>query len=164
MQGKIDEAYDAFYKAAWNAAWQDASYFEIARIETIRGEYEKALESVEKSLTRNWHHHKARQLKCSLLRKMKYNEKAVAFADASLEIDSFSMGCRYERYLASGENSDLEKLKELMRDWSHGYIEYALDFVAGGLYEEAAGLLGLYLQDVEKSNILSFITYWVIYA
>ena len=37
MQGKIDEAYDAFYKAAWNAAWQDASYFEIARIETIRG-------------------------------------------------------------------------------------------------------------------------------
>ena len=98
MQGKIDEAYDAFYKAAWNAAWQDASYFEIARIETIRGEYEKALESVEKSLTRNWHHHKARQLKCSLLRKMKYNEKAVAFADASLEIDSFNMGCRYERY------------------------------------------------------------------
>ena len=94
MQGKIDEAYDAFYKAAWNAAWQDASYFEIARIETIRGEYEKALESVEKSLTRNWHHHKARQLKCSLLRKMKYNEKAVAFADASLEIDSFNMGCR----------------------------------------------------------------------
>ena len=150
MQGKIDEAYDAFYKAAWNAAWQDASYFEIARIETIRGEYEKALESVEKSLTRNWHHHKARQLKCSLLRKMKYNEKAVAFADASLEIDSFNMGCRYERYLASGENSDLEKLKELMRDWSHGYIDYALDFVAGGLYEEAAGLLGLYLQDVEK--------------
>ena len=43
MQGKIDEAYDAFYKAAWNAAWQDASYFEIARIETIRGEYEKVI-------------------------------------------------------------------------------------------------------------------------
>ncbi|WP_455498443.1 DUF5107 domain-containing protein [Coprobacter sp.] len=150
MQGKMDEAYDAFYKAAWNAAWQDASYFEIARIETIRGEYEKALESVEKSLIRNWHHHKARQLKCSLLRKMKYNEGAIAFADASLEIDSFNMGCRYERYLASGEDSDLEKLKELMRNWSHGYIEYALDFVAGGLYEEAVNLLGLYLQDAKK--------------
>ena len=32
MQGRFDEAFDAFYKATWNAAWQDAAFFELARL------------------------------------------------------------------------------------------------------------------------------------
>ena len=35
-QGKLDEAYDAFYKACWNGAWQDAGYFSLAQISVIR--------------------------------------------------------------------------------------------------------------------------------
>ena len=32
LQGKYDEAYDNFYKAAWNSAWQDSAYFSLALI------------------------------------------------------------------------------------------------------------------------------------
>ena len=62
-QGKFDEAYDAFYKSAWNSEWQDAAYFAIAQIDCKRGDFKLALEHVDKALIKNWHNHKARQLK-----------------------------------------------------------------------------------------------------
>lgn len=37
-----------------------------------------------------------------------------------------------------------------MRGWAHGYIEYALDFAAAGLYEEALSLLECYVTGVTE--------------
>ncbi|WP_460543131.1 DUF5107 domain-containing protein, partial [Echinicola sediminis] len=70
LQGKLDEAYAAFFKSCWNAAWQDAGYFNVAQIAVLRGEHEKALELVDKSLIRNWHNHKGRHLKVAILRQL----------------------------------------------------------------------------------------------
>lgn len=63
MQGKYDEAYSAYYKATWNAAWRDAGYFGVAQIDSIRKDWNAALEHVDLALIHNWHNHKARQLK-----------------------------------------------------------------------------------------------------
>ena len=41
-------------------------------------------------------------------------------------------------------------MKKLMRGWAHGYIEYALDFAAAGLYEEALSLLECYVTGVTE--------------
>ena len=38
MQNKTDEAYDAFYKAVWNDAWQHAGYLQLARIACMHGD------------------------------------------------------------------------------------------------------------------------------
>ena len=35
MQGDIDGAYDAFFKATWNAAWQDAGYMGLRIMKTV---------------------------------------------------------------------------------------------------------------------------------
>ena len=40
----MSEAFDAFYKAVWNAAWQDAAYFELARLSSRAGKTGQALE------------------------------------------------------------------------------------------------------------------------
>jgi hypothetical protein len=37
MQGRFDEAFAAFYKATWNAAWQDAAFFQLARLAARAG-------------------------------------------------------------------------------------------------------------------------------
>ena len=148
MQDKLNEAYDAFYKSAWNAAWQDAAYFSVAQIDTVKGNYVAALDAVERSLTRNWCNHKARQLKCSILRKMGNKEEAIRFADDSLQMDPFNMGCLFEKYLSTGDGNVLARMKELMRGWCHGYIEYSLDFAAAGLYKEAVELLMTYKSSV----------------
>lgn len=99
MQQKWDEAYDAFFKSAWNAAWQDAAYYALAQLDTRKGKYESALDKIDRSLIRNWHNHKARQLKISILRKLGRKEEALALVAESLQIDRFNMGCRFEHYL-----------------------------------------------------------------
>ena len=50
IQDKTDEAYDAFFKSAWNAAWQDAAYYNLAAIDCRRGNFEKALDLIDRSL------------------------------------------------------------------------------------------------------------------
>ena len=37
-QGRLDEAYAAFYKAIWSYAWQAAGYYALAQIDVRRGE------------------------------------------------------------------------------------------------------------------------------
>jgi Tfp pilus assembly protein PilF len=65
---ELTPAYTAFFKASWSAAWQDASFLELARIASIQHNYEEALNQTTDSLYRNWKGHSARQLKVSLLR------------------------------------------------------------------------------------------------
>ena len=149
IQGKLDEAYTALFKSTWNASWQDAAFFTLAQIDSIKGEWNEALERIDSCLIRNWHNHKARQLKTSILRKLGRTSEALIFADESLKIDSFNMGCRFEKYLLTKNITDLNEMNTLMRKWSHGYIEYALDFSAAGLYDEAHHLLIECTKDVD---------------
>jgi tetratricopeptide (TPR) repeat protein len=150
MQGKTDEAYAAFFKSTWNAAWQDAGYLALAQINLLNarntassGLMEEALEQTERSLIRNWHNHKVRQLKASILRKLGRKEEALQWIADSLQIDRFNFGCLFEKYLLTGDASALETIRERSRRSEHDYIEYALDFAAAGLYEEAGQLLDL---------------------
>ena len=143
MQNRKDEAYAAFFKSAWNAAWQDAAYLSLAQIEAERQNWSSALEKAEHSLVRNWHNHKARQLKVSALRKMGKKCDALKWIEESLQIDGFNMGCHFEKYLLTGDESVLKEMTGLMGNRIHTYIEYALDYAAAGMYEEADILLSL---------------------
>ena len=147
MQGRYEEAYEQFFKACWNAAWQDAGYFNIAQIDLMQQHPETALENIERSLIRNWHNHKPRALKAAILRKLNHTTEALAWIEDSLAIDAFNMGCRYEKYLLTQQETDLDELKTLMRNWNHGYIEYSLDYAEAGMWEEATSFLQLHEQE-----------------
>lgn len=150
LQGKFEDAYNSLFKSTWNAAWQDAAFYTLAQIDSIKGEWTEALERVESSLIRNWHNHKARQLKASILRKLNRNQEALAWIDDSIKIDRFNMGCRFEKYLITKDQAVLDEMNTIMRQWSHGYIEYALDFAGAGLYQEASQLLQESISDAEE--------------
>ena len=139
-QGKTDEAYDCFYKACWNAAWQDAGYFACAQISTMQNRLADALDEINHSLIRNWHNHKARALKVAILRRMGQSEEALQLIEDSLAIDKFNFGCRYEKYLITNVSDELATLKEMMRGEPHNYDEIALDYCAAGCWQEAASL------------------------
>ena len=141
MQNRQDEAYEAFYKSAWNAAWQDAAYLALAQIDAGRSQWESTLEKTERCLICNWHNHKARQLKTSALRKLGHKAEALTWIEDSLQIDMFNMGCRFEKYLLTGDESALKEMTDLLGVRVHIYIEYALDYAASGMYAEADILL-----------------------
>ena len=142
LQGRLDEAYDAFYKAVWNDAWQHSGYLALARIATAKGRWAEARQLVEKSLLRNYHSPVARHLKAVLLRKM--GEAADGFIGESLAIDPFNFGCLFEQYLNEMRGKELGPggnaaavLGDRMRNAVNNYLELALDYVQAGLYEEA---------------------------
>jgi tetratricopeptide (TPR) repeat protein len=137
MQGRYEEAFDAFYKAVWNDAWQMAGYFELARLACRRGDLEEALELVDHSLARNDRHHRARHLKIALLSRLGHEPEADTAIREALERDPIELGALYERRLLHAES----EFERLARGWVHNYLELALDYAHAGLLAEAVRVL-----------------------
>lgn len=153
MQGKNDDAFDAFYKSIWNDSWVHSGYLNLARIATAKNNFEQALDLIEKSLIKNYNSHSARHAKTFILRKLNSNDEAHRLIDESLKIDPFNYGCLFEKYLLhrqekNGESakSAAQLLKQITRDWVHNFIEYALDYAHAGLFEEASELLYFHIE------------------
>ena len=146
-QGKLDEAYERFWKATWNKAWADAGYFEAAKISVAQGRFEDALDEINRCLDNNWHNHKARALKAAILRKLEMNDEALALINESLSFDAFNYGCRYEKYLIKQDERELTEMKEMLRKSSQNYDELALDYQAAGLDTEAEAIWNIAISE-----------------
>lgn len=155
-QGKRKEAYESFYKACWNAAWQDAGYYSLAQLSCIDAEWEDALQEIDKSLLRNWHNHQARQLKATLLRQLGRKEEALSWIDESLKIDAFNFGCRLEQHLLDEDNTAFFGWDKLMRGESHNYEELALDYAGAGCWKEALLIMNTAIRQVASPSPMLF--------
>ncbi|AIQ51261.1 tetratricopeptide repeat containing protein [Paenibacillus sp. FSL R7-0331] len=143
-QNRLDEAFNAFHKAVWSAAWQDAGYFSLAQIASVKGEYAEALDLAERSLVRNSRNYKARDLKAAMLRKLGRHEQALAYAQETTGLDVADFGAYNEQALAIAALGDeaaaegvLAELRLLMRDDAHNYLNLIADYMGCGLLEEA---------------------------
>jgi len=160
--GQADEASAAFCKAAWNAAWQDCAFFQLAQLAASKvgippsagphGAHSEAqhtalleaLDLVERALARNAHNQKAAHLRILLLRKLGRAQQALQLANAALARDPLDFGVRNERaLLLAGQNGRAEHtaLFHLMGDNAHTYLEIAADYAHAGAYPEAMDLL-----------------------
>ncbi len=144
MQGRYEEAFDAFYKATWNAAWGAAAFFELARLASRARQPQVAIELLEQALARNGRHHKARHLYAILLRHLGMFDAALSTTAKSLEIDKIEYGALWERYLLVND-STFEQITRLNPDT---LIELAIDYAYAGLFDDAAALLNS-VSDVE---------------
>ena len=137
MQGRHTEAKDAFYRAAWSAAWQDAACFQLARLACRAGQLTEAVALTGEALARNGRHYKARHLRAALLRRLGQAGEARAETEASLSMDPLEFGALWERRLLLDDPA----FERFARGVAHTYIEIALDYIHAGLYPEAAGVL-----------------------
>lgn len=135
--GNESAAFDAFYKATWDNAQQEMSYYHMAAIKAKREEWADALDFVDRGLVKNAKNMRARGLKAYVLRRMGCGEQASMVVDENLTLDAFDFVSGYERFLATGE----EHVFELMRGFAQNYLKAAREYAAFGGYEEALGLL-----------------------
>ena len=154
--GRVDEAYDCFWKSTWNKAWADAGYFEAACISMSQERWEDALDELERALISNSHNHQARALKAVVLRKMGRKVEALKWIKASYEIDHFNYVCMMEDYLLTGEKALLEHMVCLMHGSSDNYDEVALEYWAAGLKEEAMAIWQIAIEQ----NAITPMTYY----
>lgn len=162
-QGRNEEAFTMFYKSVWNAAWQDSGYFSLAQIATGSGKFDEAGKFVKNSLVRNYHNHKNRHLEASLLRIQGLYKQAMNFIEESLSLDRFNMGCLYEKYLVVRETSGVEEsklilsqIKDIFKESKHTKIEYALDYMAAGLFNDAREFIFSCMEDEDLKYPIVF--------
>jgi tetratricopeptide (TPR) repeat protein len=181
LQDKLDEAYEAFYKATWSDAWQHSGFLSLARIASAKKNWKDALSLAEKSLVRNYHSPVTRQLKVALLRKaclapagsgssnagsaFTNISARLAFIQETLKIDPFNFGCLFERYLLYKEREDvssaaaaLATMKLLMRDSIQNYLELSLDYAQAGMYEDAGMVLDIFSEG--KQQLPTLVPYY----
>ncbi len=135
--GKIESAYECFWKSTWNKAWADAGYYEAACISVSDERWEDALDELERALISNSHNHQARALKAVVLRKLGRQDEALAWINESYKIDRFNYLCMVEEYLLTDSDEPLERMVELMHGNIYNYHEIALDYMHAGLDDEA---------------------------
>jgi tetratricopeptide (TPR) repeat protein len=126
--GKDDEAYAAFYKAAWNQACQSASYHALSLIDCCRCDWHPALDHLDRSLRLNADNLRARDLRAIVLRKLGREEEAAAQLRSTLALDPLDW---WARHLSS---------EEITCD-TQTHIDLALDFASAGLYTDAIRLI-----------------------
>lgn len=162
-QGRASEAYDAFYKACWNAAWQDAGYYSLAQVSTGRSDWESALEEIDRSLVRNWHNHRARHLKTLILRHLGRQEEALQLIHESLALDPFNFGCSFEAWLLTGDETVLADLKVRMRNEARNYEELVADYAQAGDWLAALQVVDAAFSDGQApSSLLMYDKAWIL--
>ena len=169
MQGRLAEAYAAFYKAVWSAEWQDSGYFALAQIACTQQAYSEALELVERSLTRNTRNYRAYHLQAAVLRKLGRLAEAEHVVTETLHREITDFGAYNERSLlhrARGEQSQAEaalnELTRLLRNDVHNVIALAVDYLHCGLYEESSVVLHLLVANAQQ-NAYPMLHYYLAY-
>ena len=151
---KLNEAYDWFYKATWNGAWQGAAYFACAQISTMQGRWEDALYEVNRALVAGYHNQKARALKAVLLKEAGKTDEFAKLVTESLEQDRFNYGILFE----AGET---ERIVTLMHGNPLNYHELALDYAQAGLWQRADAVLDLAIKEGAVNAMTYYYKMWI---
>lgn len=158
MQGRFKEAYDAFYKACWNSAMQDAGYFELSKIDMRNSDWKQAFNHADRSIIRNYHNYKGRNILCAACRKLGYFERAERIAKETAILDPFDFGALNELMLIARETGGSEKadtirdiLEKRMRKAEKNYMELSIDYAQAGMYEEAEEVLRRFISISKNS-------------
>jgi tetratricopeptide (TPR) repeat protein len=129
-QGRISEAYEAFYKSTWNAAWRGPGYHRLAEIDSSRQLWGLALDHIERSLGADEDNLNARNLKAVVLQRLGRRAEADAFVKLTCELDPLD---NWSRYLTTGR---------VPLD-GHQRLDLGFDLLRCNLLEDALAVLSV---------------------
>jgi tetratricopeptide (TPR) repeat protein len=140
--GRLEEAYAAFYKATWSAAWRAPSYHALAEIDAIQGNLKTASDHLEFSLRTNADNLNARNLWASLLRRMGEDEAACDLLAQTVDLDRLDLwSCYLDGAVLPENGHHLLALGLLME--RGGQLEDAIDVLKTGAVTRPDGALPL---------------------
>jgi len=162
------KAYENFYRASWDNAWNAPAYYQLAEMECVKGDFEKALEHIDRALTTAAKNIQLLNLKTVILRKLNKMNEAEKTALASLEVSVINHQATNELsiiYKAIGKTTESSKfsseLSRVMRGEIQSYLELASSYMDGGFYTEIIDLL----KPIEsKSETYPMLYYYLGYA
>jgi tetratricopeptide (TPR) repeat protein len=130
-QGKIAEAYAAFYKATWNQAWAGAGYHAIAELDCIHGDFSLALTHLDHALRHAADNLRALALRVLVLRRLGRAAEADAVLASARVLDPLDA---WLHHLAAPSGNAFPFDAQIRLDVAH-------DYVRAGFHAEALALL-----------------------
>ena len=116
FQGQDKEAYDAFYKATWNAGWRGPAYFALAELDARGGRWEIVLDHAERSMKAETDSLNARNLRVIALRSLGRIAEAETLLQETSCLDRLDVGSRWLRGISPANNQQrLDLAFDLMR-------------------------------------------------
>lgn len=148
--GREKEAYDAYYKATWNQAWQSASFHCIAELDCRKNNWKQALDHLERSLRLNTDNLRARNLRVLVLRKLKREKEASAALAETLKLDPLDA---WAQYLA-GKTPSCD---------TQTHLDIVLDFARAGFNAEALEVLNSLKADPQSGTepLIHYYRAWI---
>jgi len=168
FQDRLDEAGDAFAKAAWNYEWRSAAHYQIACIACRRGEEGWALHHLDESLATNRGNHKAMVLAAAVLRRRGQGDSAWCMVEDVLAKDPLDHWAWSEWSLMDG---DFEEFLERCRNDAQTILDIVFDYVDAGFFDEARRLLELHHENevasvavpnpAERTPMTAYVRAWL---
>lgn len=138
--GKEDLAYRNFSQSTWYYEWRSSGFYELALMESNKGNYSKALEFIEKAYSTNTLDGRISILYSGILRKLGKHEKALDLIEKLINFDPINFVAYYEKDLITG-NDILSTLQGNMQDVDNNYLEIAVNYMNVGMLDEGIALL-----------------------
>jgi tetratricopeptide (TPR) repeat protein len=162
-QGKTDEAFDAFYKAAWSQEWKSPAYFSLAEIASGRGDFAAALKYANSSLDANALNVRAYGLKISALRHLGHVKEAQeALKFAQQKTDLLDVRLMTEQWLLTRDKSAAGQLFKTLNEFPATAQEIAAEYSDAGLWSDGAEVLAQSVADApDKSKISPMVYYYL---
>lgn len=149
----------AFRWAAQSMEFRSSAYVQIADIAVRDLNYEKAMEYADKALSVGKYNINAYKTKAIAQRSLKMQQQEQATLDEILEIDPLNHFARFEKYLLSGKESDLQNFKGMIRNSNphQTYLEIASYYLNLGKTDNAIKVLSFSPQNPMVSYWLAFL-------
>ncbi len=160
-EGKFDEAYKYLYNATWNLPWRAAGYYGAAEIAAMRGEYDTALDLVDRSIDNNALNIRAMNLKAALLRHLGRPEEALqVLAAAHRKSDPLDVRSMAERWLASNDPAARSVLTATMNAHPATATETAAEYMNAGMWQDGSDVLSQAVADAPDKNKIDAMVYY----
>jgi tetratricopeptide (TPR) repeat protein len=121
------EARDALYKATWNAAWRAPAFLALAELDACEGDWETALNHVQRSLRAEAENLNALNLLVTILSALGLTEEASATHKEVRALDLLDVASRWREGIAPADGQQR--------------LDLAFDLLRSGQKEEAARVL-----------------------
>jgi tetratricopeptide (TPR) repeat protein len=130
FQERAEEAYDAFYKATWSAAWRGPGFHRLAELDVRSGRLTLALEHLKRSISSDSENLNALNLQVVVLRRLGHEIEAETVLATIRALDPLDT---WSRFLAThAVPADAGRRLDL-----------AYDFIRAGLYSDAQSVLAV---------------------
>lgn len=136
---RLEEAYAAFYKSTWNAAWRGPAYLRLAEIDCTRCDWTTAFDHIERSLRADADNLNAHNLKAIVLQKLGRSEEAHTVLKGIRALDPLDI---FSMYLSGGK-LPIDGQKRL---------DLAFDLMRAGLFDEALQIVSAALSTAKDGT------------